>query len=126
MCRVYYIYRQIIFTTFAPNLQFYACSNELSVPENNTNSHWGTKKPQSLSNCGKKKEAWVGIEPTVKLLQSHALPLGYHALKRSFIRKKRKTYCKLFFACAVLLLKLSQKKKIYFCADSNPLPRQHK
>ena len=46
-----------------------------------------------------------------RLLQSHALPLGYHALKRSFIRKKRKTYCKLFFACAALLLKLSQIKK---------------
>ena len=26
-----------------------------------------------------KKEAWVGIEPTMKLLQSLALPLGYHA-----------------------------------------------
>ena len=70
-----------------------------------------TQKSRNLFKIAVKKEAWVGIEPTVKLLQSHALPLGYHALKRSFIRKKRKTYCKLFFACAALLLKLSQIKK---------------
>ena len=28
----------------------------------------------------KKLEAWAGIEPAIELLQSSALPLGYHAL----------------------------------------------
>ena len=35
----------------------------------------GKKNPPK---CGGKK-AWIGIEPMMKLLQSLALPLGYHA-----------------------------------------------
>ena len=93
-----------------PSPQFYADSENLQSPAT-TPFSLRTQKSRNLFKIAVKKEAWVGIEPTVKLLQSHALPLGYHALKRSFIRKKRKTYCKLFFACAALLLKLSQIKK---------------
>ena len=41
-----------------------------------------TKKPQEIilwRTKGLNEQAWVGIEPTMKLLQSLALPLGYHA-----------------------------------------------
>ena len=33
----------------------------------------------------KKLEAWAGIEPAIELLQSSALPLGYHAVRESEI-----------------------------------------
>ena len=46
------------------------------------------KKPQSVGDCGFFIQAWVGIEPTVKLLQSHALPLGYHAVNKVLLSEK--------------------------------------
>lgn len=112
--RSYYICRQITLNRFCNILR--QARNFTLIPKNlqspaTTPFSLRTQKSRNLFKIAVKKEAWVGIEPTVKLLQSHALPLGYHALKRSFIRKKRKTYCKLFFACAALLLKLSQIKK---------------
>ncbi len=45
-----------------------------------------------------KLEAWVGIEPTIELLQSSALPLGDHALKGSnktwFLRERSRGFLK--------------------------------
>ena len=40
------------------------------------------------TDCGFFIQAWVGIEPTVKLLQSHALPLGYHAVNKVLLSEK--------------------------------------
>ena len=49
----------------------------------------GRKKSRSPSgDCGFFIQAWVGIEPTVKLLQSHALPLGYHAVNKVLLSEK--------------------------------------
>jgi hypothetical protein len=34
-------------------------------------------------------EAWAGIEPAIELLQSSALPLGYHAFPASLGRRTK-------------------------------------
>ena len=39
----------------------------------------GVKTFGSLFRCERRMEAWAGIEPAIELLQSSALPLGYHA-----------------------------------------------
>ena len=39
------------------------------------------KKPQVIDMQLFKMEAWAGIEPAIELLQSSALPLGYHAFQ---------------------------------------------
>ena len=43
----------------------------------------GVKTFGSLFRCERRMEAWAGIEPAIELLQSSALPLGYHAALQS-------------------------------------------
>ena len=44
-----------------------------------TVSHWASETPNSVLHTQLELEARVGIEPTMQLLQSRALPLGYPA-----------------------------------------------
>ena len=53
------------------------------------------------------EKAWVGIEPTVKLLQSHALPLGYHAVNKVLLSGKN-------FPIASFFIPLSERAKTRF------------